>query len=130
MRQAITRVWSRYATFTGRASRPEFWWWALFTVIIFGLTQMVDDYVIAPAIGLERGSDGSARALSAIVALVLLLPGLAVAVRRLHDSNRRGWWVLIVLIPVLGSLILIYFYLQPSDDGRNGYGDPDPLPED
>ena len=130
MKQAVTRVWSRYAVFTGRASRPEFWWWVLFVFILMALTRALDAWIVVPALGIIPGPGGSAQPLSALVSLVLLLPAIGVAVRRLHDSNRSGWWFLLVLIPVIGSLVLIYFYVQPSDKGRNGYGEPDPLPEE
>ena len=57
-----------------------------------------------------------------IESLVLLLPSLAVAVRRLHDIDRSGWWYLIIVIPIIGPLVLLYWYIQPGTDGSNQFG--------
>ena len=61
--------------------------------------------------------------ISIIVSLVLLLPSLAVSVRRLHDIGRSGWWIFIAVVPILGWLLLLYWYVQPGDEGRNDYDD-------
>lgn len=130
MKHAVRRVWSKYAVFSGRASRPEFWWWWLFTALVLLVTQVLDAFIIMPLLGFDIGNTAAGQPLSALVSLVFLLPNIAVLVRRLHDTNRSGWWFFIALIPVVGVLVLIYFYVQPSDEGRNGFGEPDPLPRD
>lgn len=128
MQNAVRRVLSKYATFDGRASRPEFWWWTLAVFLLIVVTQFIDGALIAPMLGSPAFGEDAGQPLSVLVSLGLLLPNIAAGVRRLHDINKRGWWILIGLIPLLGFLVLLYFYVQPSDAGRNGYGEPDPLP--
>jgi len=100
--QAISVCLSKYVTFTGRASRPEFWWFFLFQILISLAASMLGD------------------AISGLVALGLLLPGLAVGARRLHDIGKSGWWQLI-LLTVIGLLVLIYWWVQPTVEGGNAY---------
>lgn len=127
MKPAVKTVLSKYATFSGRASRPEFWLWMLALFLLLCVTQLIDGLIIAPVMGFGLWADEAGKPLSVVVLLALILPNIAVSVRRLHDTNRRGWWVLISLVPVIGALVLVYFYIQPSDEGRNGYGDPEPF---
>ena len=127
MQNAVRRVLSRYATFSGRASRPEFWWWALFVFLLLAVASFLDRLIVLPALGLSASDPDAGQPLALITSLAVLLPNIAVAMRRLHDSNRTGWWLLIALVPILGALVLLYFYVQPSDAERNGYGEPDPL---
>lgn len=105
----------RYAYFQGRASRPEFWWFALFY------------FLLNLAVGIVgSASDTLWGLLNAIVTLGLLLPSLAVSIRRLHDTDRTGWWILLYLVPVVGTIVLIIFFVQRGTDGHNRFG-PDPL---
>ncbi|HEY6742706.1 MAG TPA: DUF805 domain-containing protein [Lapillicoccus sp.] len=108
---AIRSVFSQYVGFTGRARRSEFWYWTLFQIILGIIASTLD----------RAAFDRNNGAFSAVVGLALLLPSLAVAVRRLHDSGRTGWWLLIGLIPVIGTIVLIVFYVQDSQ-GDNKYG--------
>lgn len=101
--EAIKSCFTRYATFSGRASRSEFWWWALFVLLGSIGTAMVSDTV------------------SGLFALGTLLPYLAVAARRLHDIGKSGWWQLVGFIPLLGWIVMIYWTVQPSE-GPNAYG--------
>lgn len=110
--QAVSTVLSKYATFTGRAARPEFWWFALFNVIASLVTGMVDQAVFGHEV------------VSIVYALAVLLPGLAVAVRRLHDTDRSGWWLLIGLVPVIGWIVLVYWYASEGTPGANQFGPP------
>lgn len=119
---ATRTVLSKYATFSGRATRSEFWWWALAVLIIFAVTRLVDGAVILPALGFEAFQDEGGQPLSVVVALILIIPNMAVGVRRLHDIGRTGWWLLLGLVPVVGTLVLIYFYIQPSDAEENQFG--------
>ncbi|MDA7946808.1 MAG: DUF805 domain-containing protein [Hyphomicrobiaceae bacterium] len=119
---AVRTCFSKYATFSGRAARPEYWWWVLFSVLVNIASNIVDAYLIAPALGLPPFGENSAQPLSIIVGLALLLPGLAVAVRRLHDIDRSGWWMLIALIPIIGLIVLIYWAVQPGTESDNQYG--------
>ena len=124
---AVKSVLSKYATCGGRASRSEFWWWVLATFLFFAVVQIIDGAVILPILGFEAFQEDGGQPLSMIFALLLIIPNIAVAVRRLHDTGRSGWWLLLALIPILGTLIILYFYIQPSEDGSNDYGAPHPL---
>lgn len=129
MKLAARSVLSKYATFSGRAARSEFWWWALFTLIVIAITRLIDGAVIAPMLGFGSFEPRAGQPLSLIVSLCLVLPSIAVAARRLHDIDRSGWWLLIGLVPVVGTLVLLYFYIQPSG-GPNSFGAPKTLGED
>ncbi len=107
-------VFERYALFEGRAGRAEYWWFFLANFLISLVLQ-----------GLGRGASILA-IVSLIYSLALLIPGLAVAVRRLHDTNKSGWWILISLVPLVGIIVLIVFLATDGDPGANQYGNPDP----
>jgi uncharacterized membrane protein YhaH (DUF805 family) len=103
-----TVLTENYLNFSGRAKRPEFWWFALFVFVASILLGALSDLLVG------------------LFGLAVLLPGIAVAVRRLHDVDRSGWWYLLVLIPVLGSLILIFaFFIHRGTRGENRFG-PEP----
>jgi len=119
---AAKTVLSKYATFSGRATRSEFWWWVLCAFIILSLTQVIDGALIAPMLGFEAFEENAGQPLSFLFALGLIFPNIAVGARRLHDIGKSGWWLLIGLIPVLGTLVLIYFYVQPSAPETNEFG--------
>ncbi|MES2687237.1 MAG: DUF805 domain-containing protein [Pseudomonadota bacterium] len=95
--QAISTCFSKYATFSGRASRPEFWWFFLFQILVSIAASMFGDVI------------------NGLVGLALLLPALAVGARRLHDIGKSGWWQLIMLT-VIGLLLLIYWWVQPGSN--------------
>jgi uncharacterized membrane protein YhaH (DUF805 family) len=103
-------VLTKYATFSGRARRKEHWYFALFSTIIVGILGAAD--VATGGMGLFSG----------IYSLAILIPSLAVGVRRLHDTNRSGWWLLIVLVPLIGVIVLLIFMLQGGTQGENRYG--------
>lgn len=98
-----------YVDFNGRAPRAEFWYFVLFNLIIALVVGGV-----GYAIGFSK--------LSSLYSLLVLLPTLAVSVRRLQDTGKSGWFILVGLIPLVGALILIYFYAQASQPGENQYG--------
>ena len=108
-------VLKKYAVFSGRARRKEYWYFVLFNVIIAVVLGGVDR-VIGTSHGAGTGLLGS------IYSLAVLLPGIAVTVRRLHDTDRSGWWLLIGLIPIIGAIILFIFVLGDSTPGENQYG--------
>lgn len=133
--QAIKHVFSNYATFRGRASRSEFWWFYLFMVIVnvilaipysIGLAQSTA--TVDPVTGeLTSGSlSGLAifgLALIGIWGLVTIIPIISVSVRRLHDGNRTGWWWWLNLLCFIGPIILLIFYILPGTPGPNRYGE-------
>jgi uncharacterized membrane protein YhaH (DUF805 family) len=106
---AIRSVFSKYATFSGRARRSEFWWFTLFAFIL---------YVIVGIIDAAAGN----QVLGIIVTLGLIVPSLAVTARRLHDTGKSGWWILIGLIPFVGAIVLLVFECMDSQPGSNQYG--------
>ncbi len=122
MSAAVRAALSNFTNFSGRAARAEYWWWALSVFILLIIVGLIDAVVIAPILGFEPGDENAGQPLSVIVSLVLLIPNIAVGVRRLHDSDRSGWWLLLSFIPILGFLVLIYFLVQPSSPGENRFG--------
>ena len=128
--QAISTCFSKYATFRGRAGRPEFWYWVLFTIIVGVILNIVDSlfgWQLITATNTETGNSltsyYNAGWLSFIWSLVILLPTIAVSVRRLHDVNKSGWWWWLNVICCIGPLILLFaFYIKASDPGENNYG--------
>jgi uncharacterized membrane protein YhaH (DUF805 family) len=111
---AVRTCLSKYVDFSGRARRSEYWWFALF-VILAGVVGTLLDGLFGTR------SDLGAGAVQGVINLALLLPSLAVAVRRLHDTSRTGWWILIGLVPVVGWIVLLVFYVQDSE-ADNEYG--------
>lgn len=108
-----------YAVFSGRARRKEYWMFVLFQ-ILFGLAAMVMDYLLGTSY--DGGSGGI---IYSLFSLALLIPGLAVAVRRLHDVRKSGWFMLIALIPLVGIIWLLVLDCTEGTRGNNEYG-PDP----
>ncbi|MFM5466358.1 DUF805 domain-containing protein [Aeromonas veronii] len=105
-------VLKQYAVFSGRARRTEYWMFVLCNVIVMLLLGMVDKLI-----------GGDNELISSIYSLAVLLPSLAVAARRLHDTDRSAWWLLLGLIPVIGTLVLIYFMVCNGQQGPNRFGD-------
>ncbi len=114
--EAVSSVIKNYVGFSGRALRSEYWYWVLFTIIV-SICLSILDQAIFP--------DIDARPLASIFSLATLLPSLAVAVRRLHDIDRTGWWILIAFT-VIGIILLIVWFCQRGTAGPNRFG-PDPL---
>ncbi len=109
-------VLRKFAVFTGRARRKEYWYYFLINFLIITALLLLDNML--GTLDQEAGMG----LLSGIYALAVLIPGIAVAVRRLHDTDRTGWWVLIALIPIVGPIILIFFLIQDSTTGSNRFG--------
>ena len=119
MESVRTCLKENYCNFEGRAPRSEYWWFALFAVLLGIVTSIIDGIlgaVTANGIGL----------ISSIASLALIIPSIAVAVRRLHDTDRSGWFYLLNFIPIIGWIVLIIFFVQQGTNGRNRFGD-DPL---
>lgn len=106
IKTAVMTCLNKYADFKGRAARPEFWWFALAQFVVLTILGMVSSVLYG------------------IAALGLLLPGLAVGARRLHDLNKSAWLMLLWLIPIIGWILLIYWAAQPGDAAANQFGEP------
>jgi uncharacterized membrane protein YhaH (DUF805 family) len=111
--EAVRTCFAKYAEFSGRAPRSEFWFFWLFSIIADLVGEVIDK---------ARGTI----IVGVIIALVLLLPTIAVSVRRLHDIDRTGWWYLLVFVPIIGWIVLLVWYCTRGSVGPNRYG-PDPL---
>jgi uncharacterized membrane protein YhaH (DUF805 family) len=107
--QAVSTCFSKYATFAGRARRPEYWYWVLFGVVASIVLAIID--LALPFNVLTLAFD-----------VATLLPGLAVLIRRLHDTDHSGWWWLIGLIPVIGWILLLVWVCTRGTDGPNRFG--------
>jgi uncharacterized membrane protein YhaH (DUF805 family) len=106
----------KYADFSGRAPRAEYWWFFL-AVVIAEIVAMVVDSVLGTG-----GVIASYGWMWTFVALACVVPNLAVSARRLHDTNRSGWWLLIAFVPIVGIILLIVWYATPGDAGENRFG--------
>ena len=102
--QAVQVCLRKYVDFSGRAARSEFWWFALFQLIVLLVASRLGELIYG------------------VVALVLVLPSLAVGARRLHDIGKSGWFLLLHLLPIIGILVLIFFWVQPSQTESNEHG--------
>jgi len=104
------QVLKKYAVFSGRAHRTEYWTFVLINLIVTLALYAIESLAGGPGV------------LGGLYSLAVLIPSLAVSVRRLHDTNRSGWWLFIGLIPVIGSIVLLVFMLQDTQQGENPYG--------
>jgi uncharacterized membrane protein YhaH (DUF805 family) len=109
--EAIQAVLNKYSDFSGRARRSEYWWWSLALFLVYIVAIVI--FEIVKALGII---------LYIIVVAAALVPSLAVGVRRLHDTNKTGWFLLIGLVPFVGGLILLVLFCIDSDAGPNQYG--------
>ena len=118
--QAVSSGFRRYVDFQGRSSRSEFWWWVLFATIVSVAADILDN-----ALG-TQGSFYNGRVvlglLGTLVDLGILVPYLAVAVRRLHDRGKSGFWLFIALVPIFGVILLIVWFVMRGNEGTNNYG--------
>ena len=126
---AIKRGFKKYATFTGRASRSEYWWWALFTFLTYTVLGLVT-YAVGIATSRDGGRTPGLLAVPLIIlfvvfALGIIVPTLALTVRRLHDGGYNGLLALLLLIPYVGGLIIMIFAVLPSSPAGAKY---DPIP--
>ncbi len=107
-------VLKKYAVFEGRAGRPEFWYFVLGNIVVTIVLRIVDGFFGAHQMGI----------LGAIYSIGVLVPGIAVAVRRLHDTDRSGWWLLLSFVPLIGTIVLIVFLAARGAPGTNRFGMP------
>ena len=113
---AVRTCWSKYVDFSGRARRSEYWYFALFSFLVGLATNIID-----AILGTDYDGATTGGLINTVAGLALFLPGLAVAVRRLHDTDRSGWWILIGLIPIIGWILLLVWFCTDSK-ADNQYG--------
>lgn len=106
----------KYAVFDGRAGRKEYWLFVLFNIIIAIVLNIVDRMTGT------YSADYGMGVLGGIYSLAVLLPGIGVSMRRLHDTDRSGWWLLLVFIPIIGGLVLLVFMILDGTPGTNRFG--------
>ncbi len=114
MKWYLNVLQNKYAAFNGRSPRIEFWNFVLINTIICIVLALIGQVIDFLSI------------LSIIYGLAVLVPGVALAFRRIHDTDRSAWWLLVGFIPIVGFLVVLYFYIQPGTPGPNRFG-PDPL---
>jgi uncharacterized membrane protein YhaH (DUF805 family) len=130
--ETIKHNFSNYATFSGRASRSQFWWWYLFIVIVGAVLNIIDS-LIGWGIGKSEITfndqvfqNPGVGVLALIFWLAILIPTLAVMARRLHDTDRSAWWILwgylLAIVCCIGFIILLVFWIQRGTPGDNKYG--------
>lgn len=124
----------RYVQFSGRSRRKEYWMFALFLLIIYIIAMALDSmlgfgttsrYADVTETGAAAGFNSTGGIITLLTMLAVFLPSLAVGIRRLHDTDRSGWWLLIGLIPLIGTIVLLVFYCSDGTKGPNRFG-PDP----
>jgi uncharacterized membrane protein YhaH (DUF805 family) len=111
---ALKDGFARYVDFKSRSTRPQFWWWTLWSIIISIGAGLVDGVLGA----------GDSGPIGLLVSLAIFLPSIAVAIRRLHDTGRAGWWYLLIFLPIIGWIILIVFYCTKTHEAANQWGLP------
>jgi uncharacterized membrane protein YhaH (DUF805 family) len=107
----------RYAEFSGRSRRKEYWMFVLFQIIVVVVLGIVEG-----ALGLTGMVAGAYGPLTALFWLAVLIPGIAVGIRRLHDTDRSGWWLLLAFVPIIGAIVLIVFFASDGTNGSNRFG--------
>ena len=118
-KEAIISGFQHYVGFEGRAARSEYWYWVLFIVLLSIVALLID-------LTMFGFNTTGVNPISSIVSLATLLPNVAVSVRRLHDIDRSGWWVLLVLIPLIGGIVLLVWACMRGTVGMNRFGS-DPI---
>ena len=110
--ESVRTCMAKYVSISGRASRSEYWWFTAFTAATLALAVVVDELLGTASLGVG------------LWLLFTLLPGLTAMVRRLHDTGRSGWWLLIGLVPLVGAIVLLVFFCTDSAAGHNRWGAP------
>lgn len=115
---------ARYADFNGRGSRSEYWLFSLLLCIVFPITLVLDFILFPNGYVDEYGETLPIFLLTGIAYIGILVPGYSALVRRLHDTNRSGWWLFISAVPLVGAILLLVWTCQPGDPRRNRFGAP------
>lgn len=135
--EAVKKVFSHYADFSGRARRSEYWYFCLFNMLVSIVLQTVGAIIagLFAGVGIASGASSdtatvmgsmgnlAVSGLASLYSLAVLVPSIAVAVRRLHDIGKSGWYYLFSFIPCIGQILLIVWFCQDSEPGSNEWGD-------
>jgi len=119
--EAVRSFWSNYANFKGRARRSEYWFISLF-LFLTNLAVAIIDFVLLGSDVDRFIANGGGGIVGLIWILATIVPALSVLARRLHDTNRSGWWMLIGFVPVVGAIVLLVFTVTESGSSQNKYG--------
>lgn len=129
LKAAVKRFWKKYATFSGRASRSEYWWWTLVAAVVgFAINLLGGGATIDPSTGMPAGGSPFGMILAFLWFAATVIPSIALIIRRLHDVNMSGWLLLIILVPFLGALALLVFMILPSNPAGQRYDQPESAP--
>lgn len=119
--QAVSSGLSQYATFTGRATRSEYWWWVLFSILVNIATGLLDTALFGAVSLLAYGDIQALTPISTLAGLALLIPSIAVGVRRFHDMDHTGWWLLLGLTGI-GAIVIFFWFMRRGTLGPNRFG--------
>lgn len=111
---ALFEIIKKYAKFEGRANRPQYWYFVLTEILAFFILEIL---CVIPFVNII------AFLALLVLSFGLIVPGIAVSVRRLHDTNRSGWWLLLCFVPFVGSIVILVFMCLEGTKGANKYGD-------
>ncbi|ATG48073.1 DUF805 domain-containing protein [Celeribacter ethanolicus] len=126
---SVKICFQKYVTFSGRARRAEYWWWALFVFLVSIIASIIDLTLFGQTQVSEPGSflrTSDIVIFYPIISLALFLPSISALVRRLHDRDKSGWWYWLVLIPLVGPIVLFIWLVSRGTTGPNRFG-PDPI---
>ena len=112
---SIKSCFNKYGNINGRATRSEYWYWTLFVILVSVVTFIIDVSLLGSSI------DDEFTPLNSIWSLAVLIPGITVTIRRFHDVNRSGWWILIIFT-VIGIIPYFYWLVKGSDATENSFG--------
>ena len=125
-RYFVDTLKNRYAAFKGRATRSEYWYFMLFSIIIALILTALDSMIINPLLGIQPVVETARTGiLGMLFSIGTLIPSVALAIRRLHDIGKSGWWILLGVIPIvniIGIFVLLYFFIKDSQPSENLYG--------
>lgn len=120
--EAVKSAYQNYFTFSGRARRPAYWWFTLFSILVSLVISFIEGGWTGETAPGAVAAHYNAGPIAIVWALANFFPGLAVSVRRLHDTDRSGWWMLLLLIPLVGAIILIVWMASRGSAGPNRFG--------
>jgi len=125
-RYFVDTLKNRYAAFKGRATRSEYWYFMLFSIIIALILTALDSMIINPLLGIQPIVETARTGiLGMLFSIGTLIPSVALAIRRLHDIGKSGWWILVGVIPIvniIGIFVLLYFFIKDSQPSENQFG--------